>query len=572
MFSNGMRGVSLVDVIVGSALVLIIFLALFGLLRGSILISSLAKMKAGATAIANSQMEYMRSLPYDSVGTIGGIPAGLIAATSTTVLNGTTYNVRTLVVYEDDPKDGLGAADSNHITTDYKRVRVEVSYTAREQERDVVLISNRAPIGLETTTGGGTLQVNVVNAVGAGVPGASVTIENSRTSPSIGVTTFSNADGIVYLPGAPTSTDYRIRVAKDGYSSAQTYARDATNQNPSPGYLTVVGNQTTAGTFAIDALASLTLRTLFPKKATTTADTFSSGAHITDMTNAAVAGGALELANALGVYAASGSARSIPAAPSYLAAWTSASSDLALPGGTTALVQVTDGSGTPLPDAALPGNGDGFSSFPIDLSGISTSTYPSLGLKATLATASTATTPRVLDWTLAYEVGPIPVPDVAFTLLGTKAIGSTGAGAPIYKTAIDSATDAAGIRSLELEWDSYAFDVTGYDVIDACVQPPFALSPGATVDSALMLGPATSHALLVSVRDAGGLPVEGASVTLARGGYSASVETSACGGAYFGGIASANDYTVGIAKPGHASASFDGVAASGTAFFTAAFE
>lgn len=58
---NAPRGMSLVDVIVGTALILIVFLALLGLLRASLLISSSSKAKAGATAIATTQMEYIRS-------------------------------------------------------------------------------------------------------------------------------------------------------------------------------------------------------------------------------------------------------------------------------------------------------------------------------------------------------------------------------------------------------------------------------------------------------------------------------------------------------------------------------
>ena len=60
-----MRGVSFIDVIVGSALVLIVFLTLFTLLRVSLLVSTIAKARAAATSVATSQMEYVRSLSYD---------------------------------------------------------------------------------------------------------------------------------------------------------------------------------------------------------------------------------------------------------------------------------------------------------------------------------------------------------------------------------------------------------------------------------------------------------------------------------------------------------------------------
>jgi Tfp pilus assembly protein PilV len=50
-----LKGMSLVDVLVGTALILVVFLALFGLLRASVLVSALTKSKAIATTIAESQ-------------------------------------------------------------------------------------------------------------------------------------------------------------------------------------------------------------------------------------------------------------------------------------------------------------------------------------------------------------------------------------------------------------------------------------------------------------------------------------------------------------------------------------
>ncbi len=73
-----MRGLSLIDVLVGSALVLIVFLGLFAIIRASLAVTTLARLKSTGTTIAETQLEYIRSLPYASVGTVGGIPAGII--------------------------------------------------------------------------------------------------------------------------------------------------------------------------------------------------------------------------------------------------------------------------------------------------------------------------------------------------------------------------------------------------------------------------------------------------------------------------------------------------------------
>lgn len=557
---------SFVDVVVGSALILIVFLALFGLLRASVLVSALTKSKAIATTVAESQMEYIRGLSYDAVGTVGGIPAGTVPQYGTTTSNGITYTMRTFIDYADDPADGTGGSDTNGIITDYKRIKVSVTYYAGGRPRTIDIVSNYTPAGLETTTGGGTLKIVVVNASGVAVPGATVRIANTSTSPTVDVTTFSDSTGIVYLPGAATSSQYQIYVSKDGYSSAQTYLRDTTNQNPTPGYLTVAKDLTTTSTFAIDLLANLTMRTYTPIATTTFADSFSNSGTLAQMTNTAVSGGSLMLANA-GGYAPSGTARSSAIAPTYLASWSTASSTRTTPGGTTAVIHIVDGSGALIPDAVLAGNSAGFTST-VNLYGISTTTYPSLALSADLTTSATTTTPTIADWGLSYQRGPIPLPNVAFTLTGAKTKGSTGTGTAIYKTTTATSTDSAGINALMTEWDSYALSLTGYDAVDACgVAPPYVLAPGTYSESNLYLTTATTNSVLVSVRDSAGVAVPGATVTVSKSGYTGTVTTSSCGGAYFGGLTSAATYTITVSKAGYTTDTNTNISISGHLFY-----
>lgn len=480
---NASRGMSLVDVIVGIALILIVFLALLGLLRASLLISSSSKAKAGATAVAATQMEYIRSLSYDNVGTVGGIPAGPIEQYATTTMNGIPYGIRTLIQYVDDPKDGSGSGDSNGIPTDYKRARVATTYQFRGEEREIVIVSNVVPPSIETTAGGGTLRINVVDAVGGAVAGASVRIQNPSTSPAIDVTTFSDIAGSIALPGAPASTDYRITITKDGYSTAETYARDATNQNPTPGYLTVALNQTTTSTFAIDVLSSFTLRTFEPIRQAATSDTFEDASHLEEIVSAQVSLGALTLAGAPGSFALSGSAQSTTTAPTYLASWTSVEASASVPPATSYTISVIDGVGTLLPDSVLPGNSAGFSSFPIDLTDVSTTTYTGLALRASLASTDGLSAPSIEDWQISFEEGPLPLPNVPFTFTGAKNKGTTGAGDSIYKTVIDSTTDATGTRTLTLEWDVYTLAIPGYTFVSPTSTLPHALEPGTTTEA-----------------------------------------------------------------------------------------
>lgn len=482
------RGVTLVDVLVGSALVLIVFLGLFAIIRASLAVSSLAKLRNTATALATTRMEYVRSLDYGSVGTVGGIPSGVVPQFATSTIEGVEYVTRTFIEYADDPADGEGGLDENGIITDYKHVKVSTAYTVNETQRDVTLVSNFAPPGIETTTGGGTLRIEVVNSLGAPVSGASVRIVNGAISPNVDVTTFSNASGIVYLPGAATSTQYEVEVTKSAYSTAKTYARDATNANPTPGFLTVAETQTTVGTFAIDQLASLTIRTFSPIAPDITRDSFDDASGITSSSNTSVAGGALSLSGVPGSYPSSGDAVSVSITPANLSAWTSASSTTLVPPGTTALLFIQDGSGNLLSDAVLPGNSSGFAG-EADLSSISTTTYPTLSLKAVLTSSDPNQTPTIFDWTLGYDAGPAPLPDVAFSLVGTKTIGSMTDGTPLYKTEISTTTDGTGTKTLELEWDLYQLVIPGFSIVSESLESPYEVSPGAVLNSDIILTP-----------------------------------------------------------------------------------
>lgn len=483
------RGMSLVDVLVGSALMLIVFMGLFAIIRASLAVTTIARLKSSATTLVETRMEYIRSLPYDSVGTVGGIPAGIVPQYATTTLEGSIeFVTRTYIEYVDDPADGAGGADSNGITTDYKQVKVETTYTANSNPRRVVLTTNVVPPGIETTTGGGTLQVTVVDALGAPVSGASVQIVNTGLFPSVDVTTFTNAAGVVYLGGAEPSTEYEVYVTKNGYSSAQTYLRDATNVNPTPGYLTVVESQTTTSTFVIDVLSALTLRTFSPIAPAAQSDTFNDASQIVSSANTQVAGGMLALSGAPGSYPSSGEALASSTMPSYLATWETAVASVVEPLGTQVRAFVTDGSGVLIPDAVLPGNSSGFTTS-ITLSGVSTTTYPALGLKAELVSPDPNQTPNVLEWEINYTAGPVPRADVSFTLTGAKSIGSTALGASIFKTQISTTTDAQGTRTLDLEWDSYTISVDGLTTVFEDPVSPYDVLPGTPLPTILILEP-----------------------------------------------------------------------------------
>jgi hypothetical protein len=550
------RGFGLIDVIVGIALMLVLFLALFGILRASLVLSTLTKAEAAGTEVANTKMEYLRGLSYDNLGTVGGIPAGTVPQMATTTVDGVAYGVRTFVEYYDDPADGTGANDTNGITTDYKIGKVTVSYSIYGLAKSIALISDFAPPGIESSTGGGTLSIHVVNAAGANVSGASVQIIDASTTPAVNFTTFSDINGLVLIGGAATSSQYQIYVSNTGYSSAQTYARTGQNVNPTPGYLTVAKNQTTSATFAIDKLASLTLSTFSPATTTVFSDSFANASNLASQANTQVAGGSLELAN----QSLSGSAYSLPITPNYLDGWGILSATISTTTGTTVAIRVDDTSGNPLPNSVLFGNSTGFSSFPVLLTGISIASYPRLTLEADLTSNSTSTTPMLLDWLLSHTEGPEPLPNITFTLTGAKTIGTDVNNKSIYKTVVSDTTGATATKTETLEWDTYTPVFVG-SLIESCPANPYALTPAEATSTAIIIGTPTTNTLPVSVVNSASSTIASAEVALSNIGYAATVPTSACGLAYFGGLASGS-YNATVSAAGHATKVFTNISVS----------
>ncbi|MEY4746964.1 MAG: hypothetical protein RLZZ416_13 [Candidatus Parcubacteria bacterium] len=570
---KGNRGVTLLDTVVGTALMLVIFLGIAAAFQLALDVVINNKARSGAIALANERMEYIRSLTYASVGTSGGIPSGSIPQSEIVTLNGTTFTRRTTIEYGDDPKDGTGGADTNGIISDYKSARVDVAWTSRTGTRHITLVSRlETPSGMETscTPPCGNLVINAVNAASQALSGASVSIVNASTSPAINLDTFTNASGTAYLIGAPAAAGYRITVTKSGYSTAQTYGVTSQNTNPNPGNLTVSNAQTTTGTFAIDLLGAKTVQTWTQILPATWADSFADESKIATSSNAAVAGGSVFLAD----NSFSGEVQSVAIAPAYIYRWKSLSWNDTRPVGSSIAYRVYDAYASALiPDSQLPGNSAGFTASPISLLGVSTSTYAGLRIDAVLSPGSAA--PSIESWNIDYDYGPQPLQNVSFTLQGGKAIGS-GPSGTIYKySALQNSGASASVTIPNLEWDTYTITLdgasAGYDIASSCPAPqPEALSPGATLSTSLYLAPHTDNSLLVDVRSlATGALIPGATVNLSRGVlYSATSTADSCGQTFFSSLAQSSAYSLTVSAPGFVTYSNPAVDVNGTIKFS----
>lgn len=555
------RGVTLIDAVIGSALILVAFVGIAAVFRLSIDVVTNNRARAGAIALANEWMEYVRSLEYDDVGTIGGIPAGPVPQEETVELNGVSYMRRTTIQYVDDPYDGIGAADTfptgSPVFVDYKAVRVAISWQSRFGERAVYFVTRVEPQnGVEVACDYpcGTLSISVAGAFAQPVQGARVRVVNTSISPAVDLTTYTNISGQVVLAGAPVASGYEVMVTKPGYNSAQTYGAGPGNPSPSPQHQQVFQNQTTSLTFAppssgIDALASKTIYTYDAIATSTWNETFSTEGGIASSTNIAVVSGVARLSGEEGSYPPYGELESAVVGPPYLANWKTFTWSGSAPAQTSVAFRFHDANDAVVPDAALPGNGAWFSAQNVDLSALSTSTYPSLRVHARLLTNDASTTPSVDSYSVLYDFGPVPRPSTPFRLLG---LGKTIGAGPVYKHDFSFQTDAGGAYSTStLEWDTY--DTTFPNAPDkvvavACNPQPEYLAPGSNQTSSFYLAPVAAHSLRVEAR-AGDLLVSGATVELSGGAYAATT-TTMCGQAFFNYLSEAT-YALTVSAAGY---------------------
>lgn len=107
---------------------------------------------------------------------------------------------------------------------------------------------------------------------------------------------------------------------------------------------------------------------------------------------------------------------------------------------------------------------------------------------------------------------------ISMNQTGTKLIGS---GPDVVKYSSSFTTNGSGDKTIsDLEWDTYRFTNTtsGYDVAGVSPSLPLTINPDTDVDLVFLMEPKSSSSLMVSVHDASGSPIVGASVNLTKTG------------------------------------------------------
>lgn len=256
---KSIRGFTLIEAIISIAVFGILLVAIIGLAVQMGKVTRLAGNKTTGATIAAEQMEIIRNLPYDTIGTSTTYPTGPLLASQTISRNNTRFTVTLNILLIDDPADGSAPADT--VPADYKRVEVRVCWDTGSCQKPIRLTSTFVPKTLEYAMNAGALFITVIDANGQPVSGANVDVTNP--SPSVHVVNQTDVRGQLQLLSLPASANsYHVVVTKSGYSSDQTYAPSVTNPNPVNPDTSVLTSDVTNITLAIDHVSRLQVKTL----------------------------------------------------------------------------------------------------------------------------------------------------------------------------------------------------------------------------------------------------------------------------------------------------------------------
>ncbi len=275
------KGLSMVEILIAT---LVMFLALSILMTvmgvaGTIAYN--ARVMDRATFLANQQIEYIRSLPFDRIGYRDAQtgfpnyePSGILPRQETTIVAGIQFQVTYLISWVDDPKDGQrdgqnadDPQDEDYYNNslahfnwqDYKKVRVEVSWQ-RPRPSSYAVVTNIAgikefavpPLVYFTTD---TLPNNSI------VSGPTVTIgvigmQNTTAGAPISNIGLEIGGGILVFnelvsPPQPQATAYFIwdttTATPDGLYEVRGIARDSQGLEASISYFYIVNNHPPEG-------------------------------------------------------------------------------------------------------------------------------------------------------------------------------------------------------------------------------------------------------------------------------------------------------------------------------------
>jgi len=239
-------GFTLVEVLVGTAIFLIVAGAAYGAFVALLRLANVSQANILAVELADEQFEAVRNMPYTNVGLTNGIPQGVLPQTQTLVRGGFTFTV-TLVIRAQNLSTSTVQASVKTVEVDIACASCQGSFTP------VALTGQVSPANLQSAGSGGAVSVTVFDSNGNPVQGANVFLQSTATS-TITDSDITNNSGVLNIIGVPAGYQvYHVIASSTGYSTAST----------SPN-VTVLNGQLTGVSLEIDKLSTLAVSSVSP--------------------------------------------------------------------------------------------------------------------------------------------------------------------------------------------------------------------------------------------------------------------------------------------------------------------
>lgn len=269
-------GYTIVELMIAIILLGVIVYSTFQLFTALVNSALLMKRKAVALSLSTNQMEYIKSLPYNTLF----IGTGGVAGTTTKKVDGITYTITTSINYVDDAFDGCGSYPTTALKLlycrnyppptsmtsvtdtnagDYKIVHVSVT-----DKSGLVLGSVDSQIAArvaETASNTGAIFVQVIDANGNPLPGATVRVTNTTVTPNVDRSDSSDSNGIAIFYGLLPDTsnyDYMVTASLPGYSTLSTIPPSGTLQPTYPS-LQLITQQSSYATLQLKPMGTNSL-------------------------------------------------------------------------------------------------------------------------------------------------------------------------------------------------------------------------------------------------------------------------------------------------------------------------
>ena len=249
-------GATIVELVIAMAVLAAVLVSVLGLFASLVQSTYIARTKAIAVTLATNQMEYLKSLPYDSLAVAGGsiYSANPLPATKTVSLNGSTYTVVTSVNYIDDAFDGCTNYPSLALkqlycrnypppasapTTDSNPADLKILHVTVKSASGKTLAQVDTQVAArvaETSSTTGAMLVTVIDESGNQLTGASVSVTNTGLSPAVNLSDNTDSNGVAIFYGLPpdTNPNYTITASLNGYSTLTTIPASGTLQATYP--------------------------------------------------------------------------------------------------------------------------------------------------------------------------------------------------------------------------------------------------------------------------------------------------------------------------------------------------